>query len=61
MGAASIQSTLDTLSNSDKQTFLDNVEIWDCLLGKGMDNQMLGFIKYPSIHCKMDCKVLMNV
>ena len=25
-----------------------------------MDNQMFGLIKYSSIHCKMDCKVLMD-
>ena len=25
-----------------------------------MDNQMFGLIKYSSIYCKMDCKVLMD-
>ena len=45
MGAASIQPALDMLSASDKQPFLDNVEKWDCWLGKGMDNQMFGLIK----------------
>ena len=58
MGATSIHSALDTLSDSDKQPCLDNVEKWDCLLGKSMDNQMLYSMKYPSIHCQMDCKVL---
>ena len=40
-GAASIQSALDILSDPDKQPFLDNVEKWDCWLGKGMANQMI--------------------
>ena len=40
--------------------FLDNLENWDCILGKGMDNQMFDLIKYSSIYCKMDCKVLMD-
>ena len=61
MGAASIQSALDILRDSDKHTFLlDNVDKWECLLGKGMNNRVFGLIQYSSIHCKMDCKVLMG-
>ena len=60
MGACSIQSALDILKDDDKQQFLDNLEKWDCVLGKGMDNQMFDLIKYSSIYCKMDCKVLMD-
>ena len=60
MGACSIQSALDILKDGDKQQFLDNLEKWDCVLGKGMDNQMFDLIKYSSIYCKMDCKVLMD-
>ena len=30
MGAASIQSALDTLNDFDKQHFLNNVEQWNC-------------------------------
>ena len=46
--------------NDDKQQCLDNLEKWDCILGKGMDNQMFDLIGYSSILCKMDCKVLMD-
>ena len=60
MGAASIQSALDVLSGSDKQQFLDSLEKWDCILGKGMDNQMFDLIKCSSICCKRGCKVLMG-
>ena len=60
MGACSIQSALDILKDDDKPQFLDNLENWDCILGKGMHNEMFGFIKYSSIYCKMDCKVLMD-
>ena len=60
MGAVSIQSASDILSESDKQSCLDNVEKWDCLLGKGMDNQMFDWIIYSSIYCKMDYTVLMD-
>ena len=52
MGAASIQSALDILSDSDKQPFLDNLEKWNCILGNGMENQMFDLIKYLSIYCK---------
>ena len=56
MGAAAIQSALDILNDSDKQQFLNNVEQWSC----GMEYQMFDSIKYSSIYCKMDCKVLMG-
>ena len=60
MGACSIQSALDILKDDCKQQFLDNLERWDCILGKGMDNQMFDLTKYSSIYCKMDCAVLMD-
>ena len=60
MGACSIQSALDILKDDGEQQFLDNLEKWDCILGKGMHNQMFDLIKYSSIYCKMDCKVLMD-
>ena len=63
MGACSIKSALGVLKDADKTTekhVLDNLENWDCILGEGMDDQMFGLIKYSSIYCKMDCKVLMD-
>ena len=33
MGAASVQSALDTLKDDDKQQFLDNIEKSGCKLG----------------------------
>ena len=60
MGACRIQDALDILKDDDKQQFLDNLEHWDCILGKGMDNQMFVLIKYSGIYCKMDCKVLLD-
>ena len=60
MGACSIQSALDIPKDDGKQQCLDNLENWGCILGKGMDNQMFDLIKYSSICCKMDCKVLMD-
>ena len=60
MGACSIQSALDILKDDDKQQFLNNLDNWGCILGKGMNNQMFDLIKYASIYCKMDCKVLMG-
>ena len=60
MGAWSIQSALDVLKYDGKQQFLDNIEKWDCILGKGMDIQMFGWNKYSSIYCKMGCNVLMD-
>ena len=60
MGAASIQSALDVLKDEDQQPFLDNLEKWDCVLGNGMNNKLFDLIKYSSIYCKMDCKVLME-
>ena len=60
MGACSIQSALDILKDDGKQQFLDNLEKWDCILGKGMVNQMFDLIQDSSTYCKMDCKVLMD-
>ena len=75
MGAASILSALDVLKDADQQPFLDNLEKWDCMLGNGMkrttaggsvgskdstSSNMFDLIKYSSIYCKMDCKVLME-
>ena len=61
MGAASIQSSLDVLTDEDKQlcwdkeSFLDNIDKWGCVLGTGMSNTMFDRIKYSSIYCEMDC------
>ena len=60
IGACSIKSALDIFKDADEKHFLDNLGNWDCILGKGIDNQMLYLIKYSSIYCKMDCKVLMD-
>ena len=60
MGACSIQSALNILNDDDKQQFLNNIEKWDCVLGEGMEGKMFDLIKYSSIYCKMDCKVLME-
>ena len=60
IGACSIQSALDILKDDDKQHFLDNLGKWDCILGKGVDTQMLDSIHYSNMYCKMDCKVLMD-
>ena len=60
VGACSIKSALDILKDADKKCFSDNPENWGCILGKGMDNQMLDLTKRSSIYCKMDCKVRMN-
>ena len=60
MGACSIQSALSILKDDEKQQFLDNLEKWDCIIGKGRNDQMFDLIKYSSIYCKMDCKVLMD-
>ena len=49
MGACSIQSALDILKDDGKQQFLDNLENWGCILGKGMNNEMFDLIKYSSI------------
>ena len=56
MGAAPIQTAWDILSDSDKQQFLDNVEKWIC----SIDKQRFDLIKYSSMYCTMDCKVLMD-
>ena len=55
-----IQDALAMLKDDDKQQLLDNIEKWDCILGKGMDNQLLDLLKYSSIYCKLDCQVLMQ-
>ena len=60
MGACCVQDALGILKDADKQQLLNNLEKWDCSLGKGMDNQMFELIKDSSIYCKMDCKVLMD-
>ena len=60
MGAACIQPALDTLKDDDKHHVLNNLEKWDCILGKSMENQLFDLIRYSSICCKMDCKVLMD-
>ena len=60
MGACCVQDALDILKDCDEQQFLNNLEKWGCVLGKGMDNQMPDEIKYSNIYCKMDCKVLMD-
>ena len=59
IGACSIQPAFDILKDDDKQQFLNNLETWDCILGKGMGNQMFDLIKNSSIYSNMDCKVLM--
>ena len=61
IGAASIQSALGILKDDDDtQHCLDNLETWDCVLGNGMDNKMFDIIKYSSIYCNKDCKLLMD-
>ena len=44
MGGCRIRDALDILKNDDKQQFLDNLENWGCILGKGMDNQMFDYL-----------------
>ena len=39
---------------------LNNLDKWDCILGKGTNDSMVGLIKDSSIYCKVDCKVLME-
>ena len=60
MGVCCVQDALDILKDDDQQQFLNNLGKWDCILGKGMDNQMFGSIEYSSIYCKMDCEILMD-
>ena len=60
MGACSIQSALDVLKDDGKEQLLNNLEQWNCILGKGMDTQMFDLIKDINIYCKMDCKILMG-
>ena len=45
MGACSIQGASYVLKKEDKQQLLDNLETWNCILGKTMENQMFGLIK----------------
>ena len=58
MGACSIHSALDILNDDDKQQLLNNIEKWDCIIGNGMESPMFDLIKYSSIYCKTDCKVI---
>ena len=60
MGACCVQDALDILKDDDQQQSLNNFEKCDCILGKGMDNQMFDLSKYSSSYCKMVCKVLMD-
>ena len=52
------KSALDILKDDDdkKKQILDNLGKYDCNLG----DCKFDLIKYSSIHCKMDCKVLME-
>ena len=45
LGVCRIQDALDVLKKEDKQPLLDNIETWDCVLGKGMNDQMFDLIK----------------
>ena len=57
---AVFKDAIDVLkTEDDKQQFLDNIEKWDCVLGKGMKDKMFDLISYSNIYCKMDCQVLM--
>ena len=61
MGVCRMQDAIDVINTTDdQQQFLDNIETWDCVSGKGMNNQMFDLIKYSSLYFKMDCKVLMD-
>ena len=61
MGVCRIQAAIYVLNTEDDKTkLLDNIDTWNCMLGKGMNHQMFDLIKYSSIYCKMDCKVLMD-
>ena len=45
-GACCVQGALDIiLKDENKQQLLDNIEKWDCVLGKGMNNQMCDLIQ----------------
>ena len=44
MGACSIQTAVDILKDDDAQQLLDNLEKWDCVLGDGMNDKMIGLI-----------------
>ena len=60
MGACSIQSALGIITDDGKHHFSNNLEKWDCILGKGMENQMFDLLTCSSIYCKVGCKVLMD-
>ena len=46
MGLCRIQDAIDILKTEDDKTqFLDNVETWNCILGKGMNSQMFELIE----------------
>ena len=61
MGACCVQDALDIiLKDENKQQLLYNIDEWDCVLGKGMNDKMFDLIKYSGIHWKRDCKVLMD-
>ena len=49
MGACCVQDALGILKDEDGQQFLDNIEEWGCVSGKGMNNQMFDLVKYLGI------------
>ena len=61
-GACCIQDAIDVLKTEDdkQKQLIDDIETWNCVLGKGMNNQMFDLIRYSSIYCKTGCKVLMD-
>ena len=61
MGACCVQGALGIiLKDEDKQQFVDNIEKWGCVLGKGVNNQMFGLVNYSSNYCKLGCNILMD-
>jgi hypothetical protein len=57
----SLHDTLDNIlkleefkSDEDKERFIKNVEDWDCM----RDDGMIDMVKYSSVYCKYDIKVL---
>ena len=61
LGVCSIQDAIGVLNTEDdQQPRLDTIEQCDCVLGKGMNDQMFDLIKYSNSYCKMSCKVLMD-
>ena len=61
-GYCSVKSALDVISDEkDKEQFLYNINKWNRILRIDTTNEvMFDLIKYSSIYCKMDCKVLME-